>query len=160
MSKSHSRRSQKIDLTPYQLQEIEQAFITFDSNKSGTIDRHELRVALKAMGFDIPKQAVQEMMDEYDPEGKGLTKDAFTRAIASKMSKRNPNDEIKKSFTLFDANQDRRIDFKDLSAACRQAGLNIDPKTIQEMITEFASEGKDYITFEDFQEIMNPTKSY
>ena len=161
MSKQRSsRRSQKVELTPYQLQEIEQAFITFDSNKSGTIDRHELRVALKAMGFDIPKQEVQDMMDEYDPEGKGLNKEAFTRAIASKMSKRNPNDEIKKSFTLFDANQDRKIDFKDLSAACRQAGLNIDPKIIQEMITEFAQEGKDYITFDDFQEIMNPTKSY
>ena len=155
-----SRRSQKTELTPYQLEEIERAFVTFDSNKSGTIDNHEFRAALKAMGFDLKKEEVVRLMEQYAPQGNELSKEAFTKAMASLMAKRNPGDEIKKSFTLFDANQDRKIDFNDLSAAVHQAGLNIDPKTIQEMIMEFAQEGKNYISFDDFQEIMNPTQSY
>lgn len=158
--RSRSSKSSKPNLTPLQQQEIDAAFEKFDSNKSGTIDRHELRVALKAMGFDLPKQDVMAILEEYDPQGQELNRENFTKAIASLMAKRNPKEEIKKSFTLFDANGDRKIDVNDLTSIIRTTGLSIDPKTIQEMISEFAQEGKDYISLDDFMEIMNPTKSY
>ncbi|EAY20728.1 EF hand family protein [Trichomonas vaginalis G3] len=158
--RSSSRKSSKPNLTPLQQQEIDAAFEKFDTNKSGTIDRHELRVALKGMGFDLPKQEVIAILEEYDPQGQELNKENFTKAVANLMAKRNPKDEVKKSFTLFDANGDRKIDESDLTSIIRTTGLNIDPKTIKEMIAEFAQEGKDYITLEDFMEIMNPTKSY
>lgn len=155
-----SRRSKAPALTAYQQKEIDEAFIKFDSDKSGTIDRHELRVALRAMGFEITKSETQKLMDEYDPEGTGLKKEGFVLICAQKMAQRNPDEEIKKSFTLFDVNQDRHIDESDLAAVIREVGLNFDKATIKAMISEFDPDGKGYISLNDFNEIINPTTSY
>lgn len=40
----------------------------FDTEKSGKIDFNELKVTLKALGFDIPKKEVVELIKEYDVE--------------------------------------------------------------------------------------------
>lgn len=154
------KRTKLVELTPYQEKEIEKAFSEFDTNGSGTIDRHELRVALRAMGFEVSKNEISVLMDEHDPHGNGLDREGFRALCATKMSHRKPDKEIKKSFTLFDANQDGRIDIKDLQIAVREAGLRFDDETTNAMIKEFDPDGKGYINLYDFQEIMNPTKSY
>ena len=43
----------------------------FDSDKNDRIDFAELRVALKALGFDVKKDEVKEIMKEFDPEDTG-----------------------------------------------------------------------------------------
>ncbi len=47
------RRRQEI--TEEQKQEIKEAFDLFDTDKTGTIDYHELKVAMRALGFDVKK---------------------------------------------------------------------------------------------------------
>jgi centrin-3 len=42
-------KSARVDLTEDQQLEIKEAFENFDSDKSGTIDKHELRIAMRAM---------------------------------------------------------------------------------------------------------------
>lgn len=46
------------DLTEDQKLEIKEAFELFDTTGSGRIDSRELRVAMKALGFDPPKDEV------------------------------------------------------------------------------------------------------
>jgi len=43
------------ELTDEQKQEIKEAFELFDTDKTGTIDYHELKVAMRALGFDVKK---------------------------------------------------------------------------------------------------------
>jgi len=43
------------ELTDEQKQEIKEAFDLFDTDKTGTIDYHELKVAMRALGFDVKK---------------------------------------------------------------------------------------------------------
>ena len=38
----------------------------FDTDKTGTIDYHELKVAMRALGFDVKKAEVLGLMNEYD----------------------------------------------------------------------------------------------
>ena len=54
-----------------QKQEIKEAFELFDTDKTGTIDYHELKVCMRALGFDVKKQEVLNLMREYDREGSG-----------------------------------------------------------------------------------------
>ena len=61
-----SRRKARPDLSEEQRQEIKEAFDLFDTDKSGTIDYHELKVAMRALGFDVKKQEVTKLMQEYD----------------------------------------------------------------------------------------------
>lgn len=58
-------------MTQEQKQEIKEAFDLFDTEKTGSIDYHELKVTLRALGFDVKKADVLKLMREYDPEESG-----------------------------------------------------------------------------------------
>ena len=62
-------RKQRFELTEDQKQEIKEAFDLFDNEKTGRIDYHELKVTLRALGFDVHKQEVLKLMKNYDKEG-------------------------------------------------------------------------------------------
>jgi hypothetical protein len=67
-----SRQTQQSSLTEDQRQEIKEAFELFDTDKDGAIDYHELKVALRALGFDMKKAEVVKMMRDNDRQGDGL----------------------------------------------------------------------------------------
>ena len=54
-----------------QKQEIKEAFDLFDTDKTGTIDYHELKVTMRALGFDVKKNEVLQLMRDYDRDEKG-----------------------------------------------------------------------------------------
>lgn len=70
-SRSTSQQQQP-SLTDDQRQEIKEAFELFDTDKDGAIDYHELKVALRALGFDMKKAEVVKMMRDNDRQGDGL----------------------------------------------------------------------------------------
>lgn len=69
---SRSTSQQQPTLTDDQRQEIKEAFELFDTDKDGAIDYHELKVALRALGFDMKKAEVVKMMRDNDRQGDGL----------------------------------------------------------------------------------------
>ena len=56
----------KVGLTEEQRAEIKEAFDLFDTSKSGSLGYRELKVSMRALGFDVKKVEVQEMMRQYD----------------------------------------------------------------------------------------------
>ena len=90
-------------LTADQSEEIREAFKLFDTDDSGTIDADELKVAMRAMGFEPKREEVRRMIAESDREGTGTIDFAtFESVMAPKMATRDPKDEALKSFKLFD----------------------------------------------------------
>jgi centrin-1 len=65
-----SSRKQK-DISEEQKQEIKEAFDLFDTDQSGYIDGKELKVAMRALGFEPKKEEVQKMISEVDVDGSG-----------------------------------------------------------------------------------------
>ena len=53
-------------LTTDELEEIREAFKLFDTDDSGTIDSDELKVAMRAMGFEPKRDEVRRMIAESD----------------------------------------------------------------------------------------------
>eukprot|EP00966_Prymnesium_polylepis_P292307 6750886-Prymnesium_polylepis.3 len=53
-------------LTADELEEIREAFKLFDTDDSGTIDSDELKVAMRAMGFEPKRDEVRRMIAESD----------------------------------------------------------------------------------------------
>ena len=53
-------------LIPDQLEEIQEAFKLYDTDDSGTIDADELKVAMRAMGFEPKRDEVRRMIQESD----------------------------------------------------------------------------------------------
>lgn len=63
------RRKQKFELTEDQRQEIKEAFDLFDTDKNGAIDAHEMKVAMRALGFEVKKDEVLRILDEHGDDG-------------------------------------------------------------------------------------------
>jgi centrin-3 len=60
---------QQRHLTDDQRQEIKEAFELFDSDKDGFIDYHELKVAMRALGFDLKKAEILKLLKENGRPG-------------------------------------------------------------------------------------------
>ncbi|KAL5258094.1 hypothetical protein ACHWQZ_G012895 [Mnemiopsis leidyi] len=69
--KQGKRSKKRRELTNEQKEELREAFDLFDSDKDGVIDYHELKVAMKALGFDVKKAEVLKLLKDYDRDGSG-----------------------------------------------------------------------------------------
>ena len=154
-------RTPRVELTEDQRLEIKEAFDIFDSDKSGSIDRHELRVAMRAMGFDVSKNEIMEIMDAKDPDGTGaINFAAFQEVVGERMAKRDPVDEIRKAFQLFDDDHSGYITAKNLRRVARELGENMNDDELQAMIDEFDTDHDGKISEAEFIAIMDPTSSF
>jgi centrin-3 len=74
------KRRQRPELTDDQKAEIREAFDLFDSDKDNALDYHELKVAMRALGFDAKKAEVLKILKEFDKNSSGFIEfDDFNR---------------------------------------------------------------------------------
>ncbi|CAD8083807.1 unnamed protein product [Paramecium sonneborni] len=102
-------------LSESQKNEIKKAFDYFDTAGSGTIEATNLKVVLRALGFDPTQEEIGKLIKDL---GKGDVKyDAqridfqeFLEIMMVKMSQKDSLDDIKKAFNLFkDGNNPKKI---------------------------------------------------
>merc|ERR1712159_331292 len=93
----------KSELTEEQKQEIREAFDLFDTDGSGCIDAKELKVAMRALGFEPKKDEIRKMISDIDKDGDGtIDFDEFMMMMSAKMAEKDSREEIMKAFNLFD----------------------------------------------------------
>lgn len=115
------------------------------------MDYHELKVALRALGFDYTKKEVLAIIDEYDTEGKRLISYAnFYKYIGQKVSERDPVEEIRRAFKLFDDDGTGKISLKNLRRVAKELGENLTDDDLEAMIEEFDLDGDGEIDQEEF----------
>ena len=155
------RRRTRADISEEQKQEIKEAFQLFDSDKSGTIDFHELKVAMRAVGFDASKQELQKIIRDNDKDGSGLINlEDFMDVMTQKIAARDPMDEIIKAFKLFDEDNTGKITLKNLRRVAKELGETISDEELAAMIDEFDRDGDGAIDQEDFIAILKSTSAY
>jgi centrin-3 len=153
-------RQPRVELTDDQRLEIKEAFDIFDSQKTGSIDRHELRVAMRAMGFDVSKNEILEIMEAKDPDNTGAIKfQAFQEIVGEKMAQRDPLEEIRNAFRLFDDDHTGKISLKNLRRVAKELGEGMTDDELQAMIDEFDTDHDGQISEAEFIAIMDPTQS-
>ena len=70
--KAKRRTHARPELSDDQKHEIKEAFELFDTDKDGNVDYHELKVAMRALGFDLKKPEVLKLIRDHDKTGHGL----------------------------------------------------------------------------------------
>lgn len=78
-SKQKRRTTQATQLTPEASAEVREAFELFDLDKDGKLDYHELKVAMRALGFDLKKAEVLKLLRESSAGDGLIAFDAFHR---------------------------------------------------------------------------------
>ncbi|POI22380.1 hypothetical protein CIB84_013874, partial [Bambusicola thoracicus] len=71
LSVDKTKKKKRRELTEEQKQEIKDAFELFDTDKDRAINYHELKVAMRALGFDVKKADVLKILKDYDREATG-----------------------------------------------------------------------------------------
>jgi len=153
-------RKQK-DITDEQRQEIKEAFDLFDTDQSGYIDGKELKVAMRALGFEPKKEEVQKMIAEVDVDGSGrIHYEDFAKLMTVKIMNRDPQEEILKAFRLFASDNPAGITFKDLKRVSRELGEKMSDEELQEMIDEADRNGDGIVDEAEFLRIMKKTNLF
>lgn len=142
-------------MTEEQKQEIKEAFELFDADKDSCIDYHELKVAMRALGFDLKKAEVLKLLRDHDKSGHGLMEyDDFAKIMAEKILARDPAEEIRRAFQLFDDDNTGKITKKNLKRVVRELNETLDDDELQAMIDEFDLDGDGEINEQEFFAIM------
>merc|ERR1719471_73419 len=125
------------------------------------MDYHELKVAVRAMGFDIKKQEALELMTRYDREETGyIGFDAFEEIMVHRYAAQDPMDEIRKAFELFDEERRGKISFRNLRRIAKDLGEKLTDDELHGMIEEFDQDQDGEINEEEFIGIMKQTSLY
>jgi Ca2+-binding EF-hand superfamily protein len=164
------------ELTEEQREEIGEAFNLFDLDKDGYIDYHELKVAMKALGFDLPKQEILGILQQFGtsqqqqqqsgakqssrqqqqyaaPGRQLLSFQAFQTLMAQRILSRDPRDEILRAFELFDEGGKGTITLQDLTRVARELGEALSHDELVAMIEEFDMDNDNAISRDEFIQI-------
>ena len=71
----------------------------FDTNGAGVIDIKELKVAIRALGFEPKKEEIKKMIADIDKDCTGkLSYADFLSLMTVKMAEKDTREEILKAF--------------------------------------------------------------
>jgi len=150
-----ARLKRRRELSDEQKQEIRESFDLFDSDKDRAIDYHELKVALKALGFEMKKVEVLKILRDFDKNNSGKIEfDDFNEVVTDMMLDRDPQEEMMKAFHLFDDDTSGKISLRNLRRVARDLGEEINDDELRAMIDEFDTDQDGEISMEDFISIM------
>jgi len=160
-SKVVKGKKNKPELSEDQKQELREAFELFDADKTGAIDLHELKVLMRALGFEVKKPDIIKMVHEVDPTNAGTVDyDQFLEIMVDKYAERDPEEEIKKAFGLFDEDHTGKITLKNMKRVARELGENLSEEELQAMIDEFDRDQDGEISGDEFMYIMRQSTMY
>ncbi|KAI9007058.1 Centrin-1 [Gaertneriomyces sp. JEL0708] len=148
-------------LTQEQKQEIREAFDLFDTDGSGTIDTKELKVAMRALGFDPKKDELKKMIQEVDKQGTGtIDFNDFLNLMTSKMAEKDTKEDLMKAFRLIDDDETGKISFQNLKRVAKELGENLTDEELQEMIDEADRDGDGEVNLDEFLRLMKKTNMF
>ncbi|XP_041847220.1 caltractin [Melanotaenia boesemani] len=155
------KTNSKLELTEEQKQEIKEAFDLFDTDGTGAIDVKELKVAMRALGFEPKKEEIKKMVADIVKEGSGtIDFNDFLSIMTVKMNEKDSKEEILKAFRLFDDDGTGKISFKNLKRVAKELGENLTDEELQEMIDEADQDGDGEVSEQEFLRIMKKTNLY
>uniref|UniRef100_A0A0E0AMR4 EF-hand domain-containing protein n=1 Tax=Oryza glumipatula TaxID=40148 RepID=A0A0E0AMR4_9ORYZ len=145
-------------LTKQKRQEIKEAFDLFDTDNSGTIDAKELNVAMRALGFEMTEEQINQMIADVDKDGSGsIDYEEFEHMMTAKIGERDSKEELTKAFSIIDQDKNGKISDVDIQRIAKELGENFTYQEIQEMVQEADRNGDGEIDFDEFIRMMRRT---
>ena len=140
--KAKKKNPYKQELSLSQKNQIKQAFDLFDTSGSGTIEAKELKVALRALGFEPTKEDINALIKDTEPQGgekdqkekekNKIDFSQFLEIMIKKMSEKDSPEEITSGFSLFSSGD--FITFDDLKRVAEELKEEMTDEEIEEML--------------------------
>ena len=151
----------KGELTDDQRQEIEEAFHLLDADGDGTISTHDIKIALRAIGFEPTKKEILHMIDDADAAASGsISLAAFMRMMTKKREDLDPDEEIKRAFRLFCEDGKDGIRAEDIKRVALELGETLTDDELKDIVEEADRDNDGMISFDEFVYVMRKTSMF
>ncbi|KAK9871053.1 hypothetical protein WA026_010010 [Henosepilachna vigintioctopunctata] len=139
-------------ITTEQKQDLLEAFNLFDTDGDGKVTSLDLRVAIRALGFEVKPEDIRKLKESTNVcVGIDiLSFQNFLELMEAKMLQQDDPEDLIKYFNLIDQNGTGRIHFKKLKRVAEVLGEDVSDEILHEMLAEIGSEDvrmDDFIRF-------------
>ncbi|KAF6139031.1 hypothetical protein GIB67_010757 [Kingdonia uniflora] len=157
-SRIEKPRTRHHGLTHQKKQEIREAFELFDTDGSGTIDAKELNVAMRALGFEMTEEQINQMIADVDKDGSGaIDYDEFEYMMTAKIGERDTKEELMKAFKIIDQDRNGKISASDIKRIAKDLNEKFNDQEIEEMIDEADRDHDGEVNSDEFIRMMRRT---
>eukprot|EP00931_Biecheleriopsis_adriatica_P086724 TRINITY_DN61334_c0_g1_i1.p1 TRINITY_DN61334_c0_g1~~TRINITY_DN61334_c0_g1_i1.p1 ORF type:complete len:189 (+),score=58.38 TRINITY_DN61334_c0_g1_i1:77-568(+) len=157
--KAKSKARHHSALTTAQKEEIKDAFDLFDTDGSGQIDAKELKVALRALGFEPKKEELKRLVGGLDKlsgaQGGSVMLEFsdFLQIMQVKINEKDSREKIQKAFQIF-AGPSGEITYEDLRRVVAEVGLNWPEEELVDMFKYADKNDSGKVDEEEFIQII------
>lgn len=140
-------------------EEIREAFELFDSANTGFLERRELKIILRALGFEPRKEQLSRMLLQsgITPRTTQIRYEEFFNLMAQIWNERDIQEEMMKAFKLFDVDRTGKISVGNLRTVADQLGEKMTDAELEEMIREADLDKDGFVNSTEFVRIMKKT---
>ncbi|MED6197315.1 putative calcium-binding protein cml13 [Stylosanthes scabra] len=157
-SRKQNKQKGRHHLTQQKKQEIKEAFELFDTDGSGTIDAKELNVAMRALGFEMTEEQINQMIADVDKDGSGaIDYEEFEYMMTAKIGERDSKEELMKAFQIIDQDKNGKISVSDIKRIAKELGERFTDREIQEMVEEADLDDDGEVNADEFIRMINRT---
>ena len=151
------------ELTKKQKEDLQTAFNLFDTDGSGNIEITELKVALRALGFEPKKDEIKKLLSEIkdstnekeSQNTNSLDFNDFVTIMEIKMGEKENEEEISRAFELFIDLNENCITFESLKRIAEEIEENGSDEDLLAMIKEAnKGNGSEVVSEKEFREII------
>eukprot|EP00929_Paragymnodinium_shiwhaense_P017254 TRINITY_DN12632_c0_g1_i1.p1 TRINITY_DN12632_c0_g1~~TRINITY_DN12632_c0_g1_i1.p1 ORF type:complete len:828 (-),score=248.11 TRINITY_DN12632_c0_g1_i1:185-2668(-) len=151
---SHKPAEPGKKLTDEQEAEIHEAFVLFDTDGSGTIDRTEVRVAMRALDLEPDEKTINRVMKSADHDNNGtIDFKEFRTIMISNLLSKDPMVDIKRAFKMLDAENKGYISHGNLQKVARDLGEDVTEDELHSMLDPEGVHSPD-LRMEEFELVM------
>ncbi len=152
--------ARRAELSTEQQDEIREAFELFDTEGSGAVERRDLRILLRALGFEPRRDQIMRILTQagVGPRVTRIQFREFLAVMAHLINEKEIREEMIKAFNLFDVDGTGKITIENLRHVADQLGEKMTDAELREMIEEADLDKDGAVSASEFLRIMKKTE--
>ena len=151
--------------------DVNALFQQYDADRSGAIDRNELRNAMNGLGLNADDRQCAAILAKFDANGNGVLEKGefshlvrelrqFQSAANSFQSAASSPDEIARIFHAFDFDRSGTIETGELCAALKALGLPSLPDDAAKILHRYDFNGNGRLEPDEFRSLVTDLHAY
>jgi len=141
-----------------QLETLQKAFNSFDTEGNGNISAETVGVILRMMGVKISEKNLKEVIAETDEDGSGIIEFEEFAELAAKFLVEEDEEalaaELKEAFRIYDKEGKGYITTDILKEIIAEIDPKLTPADLDSIIEEVDEDGSGTLDFDEFMEMM------
>ncbi|PXF44399.1 Centrin-1 [Gracilariopsis chorda] len=147
------------ELTEERKEEIRELFELHASEETGTVEKKELRVMMRLLGYEPRKDQLARLIVScgISQRATQINYEQFHALMEKTINERDIQEEMMRAFSLFDTDNTGKITFENLREVADQLGEKMSDEELREMIREADIDKDGVVNATEFVRIMKKT---